>query len=57
MEHMKVASPMTLGAYTQNFIKYVLTKVLEIGRSQLRKNFFLKFSEKMFKIILLKNVL
>jgi hypothetical protein len=36
--------PCDLGLYSQNFLKYVLTKVIKIVRHE----FFLKFSEKCF---------
>ncbi len=49
--HNVVAPTCHLTEYSQNFLKYVLTKVLAIVIFKFKNNFFLKFSKKIFKII------
>jgi hypothetical protein len=39
--------------HSQNFIKYVLTKVFKVIRLKISKELFPIFSEKIFKLILL----
>jgi hypothetical protein len=43
--------------YSQDFLKYVLTRILQITTYNFHENFFLGSSVKIFKIILLDNVL
>jgi hypothetical protein len=46
-----------LNAYSQTFLKFALTKVSKTKRYKFGKIFFLQFSEKIFKTVLLENVL
>jgi hypothetical protein len=46
-----------LSTYSHIFLKYALTKSLNIERYQFSKIFFLRILEQIFKIILLKDVL
>jgi hypothetical protein len=43
--------------YSQNFLKHVLTKDLEMVRNKFQENFVLGFSEELFKTVLLENIM
>jgi hypothetical protein len=42
--------------HSQNFIKYVLTKVFKVIRLKFSRELFPNFSEKIFKLILLRSL-